>query len=96
MNYDEEIAGLKKDIGGLNRVVDALVRNWRVQGDLNEARGKLIEAIFKFARLVRARIESKASREEMRKVISEIDKYMQLVREGTIKTINGFKDREQG
>lgn len=95
MNYDEEIAGLKKDIGGLNRVVDTLVQNWRVQVDLNEARGKVIEAIFKFARLVQAQIESKASREEMKRVISEISKGMQL-QEGTIKEIEGFKPREQG
>ena len=95
MNYDEEIAGLKKDIGDLKGVVEALMQSWGLQVDLNEIRGKLFRSITKFTYLVQAEIESKASREEMRRVISEISKNMQL-QEGTIKEVEGFKLREQG
>jgi len=93
LNYDEEIAGLKKTVSSLNgaigEVIKAVTQNWTNQSKVNRS-------VFKAVKAISVRVaKSEASREEMRKMVSEISKGMQL-QEGTIKEIEGFKPREQG
>ena len=93
MSYDEEIAMLKETIGLLTKlvtdVVSTLTQNWINQRKVNKNIVKVVKAIS-----VRVG-DSEASREEMRKMISEISKGMQL-QEGTIKEIEGFTSRGTG
>jgi len=93
LSYDEELARLKKRVDlllyAVNKVVGTVTENWRGQIGVNEGVIKALKAI-----LVRV-AKSEASREEIRKIVSEISKGVQL-QEGMIKKIEGFKVREQG
>ncbi len=91
MSYDEEIAGLKKTVGlltdAVSKIVEKLAQNWRNQGNINK---RIVEVVRDISVRV---VESEASREEMRKIVSEISNGMQI-QERIIREIEGFKVRE--
>ena len=91
--YGKEIAGLKKTVGlltdAVSEIVEKLAQNWRNQGNINK---RIVEVVRDISVRV---VESEASREEMRKTVSEISNGMQI-QERIIREIEGFKVREQG
>ena len=93
MSYDKEIAGLGKMVDlltdAIGEIVKRLTQNFTGQMNVNKSIAEAIKAIS-----VRV-AKSEASREEMRKLVSEISKGVQL-QEGMIKEIEGFNVRKQG